>query len=227
MRGRFGRCSRPTLRLRFTWWRTTAPMGRRRWRQRPGREVLELNNPKLRGKGAALRHGFAAALAAGANAVLVVDADSVVSANLIAATRAELEDGAEATQCRYELEMPADGSGRPMARLRVLAFRGMNVVRAQGTRGPGLFNGAVWQRVCGDGGNAGAGSVQCEQHCRGHGIPHQAGLRGRAGVLGWRCIRPRAYVRIGTRRRRRRKRRWEGGRLRVANQRDGAVMGRY
>ena len=106
-----------------------------------GAVVVELKNPKLRGKGAALRHGFAAALEAGANAVLVIDADSVVSSNLIRATRAKLEEGAEVTQCRYELELPADGWGRPMARLRALAFRGMNVLRARGRAGLGFSTG--------------------------------------------------------------------------------------
>ena len=106
-----------------------------------GARVVELDNSKLRGKGAALRHGFAAALAAGANAVLVVDADTVVSPNLIAATRAKLEQGAEATQCRYELELPAWGGMNPMARLRALAFRGMNVLRARGRAGLGLSTG--------------------------------------------------------------------------------------
>lgn len=104
-------------------------------------KVLELDNPRLRGKGAALRHGFAAALAAGANAVLVVDADSVVSSNLIEVTREMLEQGAEATQCRYELELPASASDRLMARLRVLAFRGMNVLRARGRAGMGFSTG--------------------------------------------------------------------------------------
>ena len=106
-----------------------------------GAVIVKLKNPKLRGKGAALRHGFAAALEAGANAVLVVDADSVVSSNLISATRTKLEEGAEVTQCRYELELPADGSGRPMARLRTLAFRGMNVLRARGRAGLGFSTG--------------------------------------------------------------------------------------
>jgi cellulose synthase/poly-beta-1,6-N-acetylglucosamine synthase-like glycosyltransferase len=110
-----------------------------------GAQVLELNNPKLRGKGAALRHGFAAALAAGANAVLVVDADSVVSANLISATQEALANGAQATQCRYELELPAYRPGanslHPLARLRVLAFRGMNVLRARGRAGLGFSTG--------------------------------------------------------------------------------------
>jgi len=106
-----------------------------------GAQVVELNDRKLRGKGAALRHGFAAAFAAGANAVLVVDADSVVSANLIAATRRLLEQGAEATQCRYELEPPAAGAWHPLATLRALAFRGMNVLRARGRAGLGFSTG--------------------------------------------------------------------------------------
>ncbi|MGA3262816.1 MAG: glycosyltransferase family 2 protein [Terracidiphilus sp.] len=106
-----------------------------------GARVVELKNPALRGKGAALRHGFAAALAAGANAILVIDADSVVSTNLLAVTRAMLEEGAEATQCRYELELPASGSAAPLARLRALAFRGMNVLRGRGRAGLGFSTG--------------------------------------------------------------------------------------
>ncbi len=106
-----------------------------------GARVVELKDPTQRGKGAALRQGFAAALAAGANAILVVDADSVVSGNLLAVTRAMLEEGAEATQCRYELELPATGSAAPLARLRALAFRGMNVLRARGRAGLGFSTG--------------------------------------------------------------------------------------
>jgi cellulose synthase/poly-beta-1,6-N-acetylglucosamine synthase-like glycosyltransferase len=96
-----------------------------------GAEVLVLNNPLLLGKAAALRYGFLTAQTAGANAFLAVDADSLVSTNLIAATRAALQSGAAATQCRYELE-PSTGSFRPLARLRVMAFRGINVLRARG-----------------------------------------------------------------------------------------------
>jgi cellulose synthase/poly-beta-1,6-N-acetylglucosamine synthase-like glycosyltransferase len=106
-----------------------------------GAQVVELNNPRLRGKGAALREGFKAALDAGHNAMLVVDADSVVSANAIAATRELLEQGAEATQCRYELELREVSTGQPMARLRALAFRGMNVLRARGRAGLGFSTG--------------------------------------------------------------------------------------
>jgi cellulose synthase/poly-beta-1,6-N-acetylglucosamine synthase-like glycosyltransferase len=106
-----------------------------------GARVVELNNRKLRGKSAALRQGFSSALGDGANAVLVVDADSIVSANLIAATREMLEQGAEVTQCRYELELPASRSRHPLARLRALAFRGMNVLRARGRAGLGFSTG--------------------------------------------------------------------------------------
>jgi cellulose synthase/poly-beta-1,6-N-acetylglucosamine synthase-like glycosyltransferase len=110
-----------------------------------GAFVVELNNRKERGKGAALRYGFAVAEGLGADAFLVVDADSVVSPNLITATREILEQGADACQCRYELELPADGTheGRslPLARLRALAFRGMNVLRARGRAGFGFSTG--------------------------------------------------------------------------------------
>jgi len=106
-----------------------------------GAQVVELNNSKLRGKGAALRHGFAAAFSDGANAVLVVDADSLVSTNLIHATDDLLQQGADATQCRYELELTEVRATHPMARLRALAFRGMNVLRARGRAGFGFSTG--------------------------------------------------------------------------------------
>ncbi len=108
---------------------------------RAGARVVELSQPELRGKGAALRAGFAAARAAGANAFLVVDADSVVSGNLIAATCAALENGAAATQCRYELELPGDRRASARERLRVLAFRAINVLRARGRASLGFSAG--------------------------------------------------------------------------------------
>jgi cellulose synthase/poly-beta-1,6-N-acetylglucosamine synthase-like glycosyltransferase len=110
---------------------------------RAGAEVLELTAPGVRGKGAALREGFSAAIAMGANALLMVDADSVVSTNLIAATRTAMEAGAEATQCRYELALPKGNSARSRARLRALAFRGMNVFRPAGRVGLGFSAGVL------------------------------------------------------------------------------------
>ena len=106
-----------------------------------GARALVLNNPRLRGKGAALRFGFQAAQATGANAFLVVDADSIASPNLISATGSALASGAEVTQCRYELEKPASGPFKGLARLRVMAFRGINVLRARGRAGLGFSAG--------------------------------------------------------------------------------------
>ena len=96
-----------------------------------GARVLKLNDPRRRGKGAALRFGLAAARRGGANAFLVIDADSIAGAHLIHATRAALARGAEAVQCRYELERPPAPFTSP-ARLRVMAFRGINVLRPRG-----------------------------------------------------------------------------------------------
>jgi cellulose synthase/poly-beta-1,6-N-acetylglucosamine synthase-like glycosyltransferase len=106
-----------------------------------GARVVELNHVMMRGKAVALRCGFEVARAAGANAFLVVDADSVASPNLVAATRAVLERGAAATQCRYELELPASRPATSQERLRVLAFRGINVLRARGRASLGFSAG--------------------------------------------------------------------------------------
>lgn len=106
-----------------------------------GARVVELNHVMMRGKAVALRCGFEAARAAGANAFLVVDADSIASPNLVAETSAALERGAAATQCRYELELPASRPATSLERLRVLAFRGINVLRARGRAGLGFSAG--------------------------------------------------------------------------------------
>jgi cellulose synthase/poly-beta-1,6-N-acetylglucosamine synthase-like glycosyltransferase len=106
-----------------------------------GARVVELNDPRQRGKGAALRHGFKVALESGANALLVVDADSVVSPNLISATYAKLAQGAGATQCRYELEQPPATGHHLLARLKAFAFRGMNELRPRGRAGLGFSTG--------------------------------------------------------------------------------------
>ena len=106
-----------------------------------GARVVELNHAKMRGKAVALRCGFEVARAAGANAFLVVDADSVASSNLVAATRTVLERGAAATQCRYELELPSSRPATSLERLRVLAFRGINVLRARGRASLGFSAG--------------------------------------------------------------------------------------
>ena len=106
-----------------------------------GARVVDLNHVAMRGKAVALRCGFDVARAAGANAFLVVDADSVASPNLIAATTIVLERGAAATQCRYELEPPRSRPATSLERLRVLAFRGINVLRPRGRASLGFSAG--------------------------------------------------------------------------------------
>jgi cellulose synthase/poly-beta-1,6-N-acetylglucosamine synthase-like glycosyltransferase len=105
-----------------------------------GAEVVTCNDPQARGKGSALACGFEYAAAQGVDAALVVDADSTVSSNLIGLVREALGNGAEAVQCRYEME---SSSKRPATRLTALAFRGFNVVRPIGRNRLGLSAGIL------------------------------------------------------------------------------------
>ncbi len=105
-----------------------------------GAEVVIYNNPQARGKGSALACGFAYAASQGVDATLVVDADSTVSSNLIGLVDEALASGAEAVQCRYEME---SSSKRPATQLTALAFRGFNVVRPIGRNRLGLSAGIL------------------------------------------------------------------------------------
>ncbi len=93
-----------------------------------GADVVRYNS-QARGKGSALAFGFEYAVSQGTDAVLVVDADSTVSSNLVGVVREAMANGAEAVQCRYEME---SSSKRPTTRLTALAFRGFNVIRPAG-----------------------------------------------------------------------------------------------
>ena len=67
-----------------------------------GAEVLERNDALRRGKGYALRHAFEASRQSGrADAVVVIDADAEVSANLLEACASRIEAGASAVQVHY------------------------------------------------------------------------------------------------------------------------------
>ena len=105
-----------------------------------GAEVVICNDPQARGKGSALAFGFEYAASQGMDAGLVIDADSTVSSNLIGLVREALANGAEAVQCRYEME---SSSKRPATRLTALGFRGFNVVRPIGRSRLGLSAGIV------------------------------------------------------------------------------------
>jgi GTP:adenosylcobinamide-phosphate guanylyltransferase len=98
-----------------------------------GARVLPLNGPG--GKGLALDYGFRHAVSLGADAVLVIDADSIVSKNLLAEVAASIRAGAEAVQTRYQV---ANVDTNFRTRLAALALLGMNVLRPRGRSRLGL-----------------------------------------------------------------------------------------
>jgi 1,2-diacylglycerol 3-beta-glucosyltransferase len=72
-----------------------------------GAHVLERHDLTRRGKGYALAYGFESSLKEGlATAVVVVDADAEVSANLLEAFAARIERGAKAIQSHYGILNP-------------------------------------------------------------------------------------------------------------------------
>ena len=101
-----------------------------------GGEVLVRNVPEVRGKGHALALAFDARLADGfADVMVVVDADSVVSVNLLRALSARFEDGVNVAQVDYAVKNP-EASWR--TRLMRLAFAAIHTVRSLGRQRLGL-----------------------------------------------------------------------------------------
>lgn len=180
-----------------------------------GATVLERFDDKLRGKGYALAFGFERSLVEGfADAVVVVDADTVVSKNLLRAFAARLDNGARAIQAHYGVANP-DDSWR--TRLMTIALGMFHRVRSTGRE--------QLHVSCGLRGNG-----MCFSHSLIREVPHDAfsivedleyGIRiGRAGhrvhyaseaeVLGDMVSSDEASVS--------QRRRWEGGRLAMARQ---------
>jgi cellulose synthase/poly-beta-1,6-N-acetylglucosamine synthase-like glycosyltransferase len=105
-----------------------------------GAEVLVYNDPQACGKGHALRYGLKKATMGGAGAVLIVDADSTVSANLIPSVRQAFREGAEVLQCRYEMESVTEKGN---SALTSLAFRCFTYIRPDGRERLGLSAGIL------------------------------------------------------------------------------------
>jgi hypothetical protein len=105
-----------------------------------GAHVLVLTDPEQRGKGCALRYGFAAALPGPSHGVLVIDADSVVDPGLVEKVRRRLLAGTAAMQCRYEIASALD---RPGTRLTNFAIHAFNVIRPRGRARLGLSAGIL------------------------------------------------------------------------------------
>lgn len=94
-----------------------------------GAEVLERHDTQRRGKGYALDFAFRASQAHGwAYAVVVVDADTEVSANLLEALAARIENGAKAVQAHYGV-LNSQASWR--TRLMTIAMASFHRVRSR------------------------------------------------------------------------------------------------
>jgi cellulose synthase/poly-beta-1,6-N-acetylglucosamine synthase-like glycosyltransferase len=103
-----------------------------------GAEVLVRHDPEHRGKGYALAFGFEHILKTGSDVALIVDADCVVSDNFIREAAACFASGVEAVQARYEV--PESISSARLRLMRV-ALLGFNVIRPRGRHALGLSAG--------------------------------------------------------------------------------------
>jgi cellulose synthase/poly-beta-1,6-N-acetylglucosamine synthase-like glycosyltransferase len=93
---------------------------------RAGARVIERRDSQRRGKGFALQFAFAKLLQEGFDAILVVDADTVVDPNLLTEVVRLFGLGADGVQARY---LPLDVTDSPRARLRNLALTAFNFLR--------------------------------------------------------------------------------------------------
>ncbi len=109
-----------------------------------GAEVLERRDDKLRGKGYALLHAFER-LPEDVDAVVVIDADTLVSPNLLTAFSARLALGARAIQADYAVRNPHQ-SWR--TRLIAIAFGAFHIVRGRGREALRLSAGLRGNGMC-------------------------------------------------------------------------------
>lgn len=105
-----------------------------------GARVLVRQNPQERGKGYALRFAFDKLMADGFDAFLIVDADSMVSDNLVPEILSALANGADAVQTRYRVAQPLDSESKRLMDVALVAF---NVLRPKGRNGWGLSAGIL------------------------------------------------------------------------------------
>jgi 1,2-diacylglycerol 3-beta-glucosyltransferase len=110
-----------------------------------GARVLVRQDTERRGKGYALALAFSGSLAEGfADAVVVVDADTVVSRNLLSAFAARFETGTAAVQADYGVRNPLSSWRTRMMTIALAAFHGVRSVARErlrvscGLRGNGM-----------------------------------------------------------------------------------------
>jgi 1,2-diacylglycerol 3-beta-glucosyltransferase len=121
--------------------------------ERAGARVFVRQDDKLRGKGYALAHAFER-LAPEVDAIVVVDADTIVSPNLLSAFCARIQVGAKAVQADYAVRNP---NAAWRTRLMAIAFGSFHVLRSlarerlelsAGLRGNGMcFTTSLLQEV--------------------------------------------------------------------------------
>jgi cellulose synthase/poly-beta-1,6-N-acetylglucosamine synthase-like glycosyltransferase len=179
-----------------------------------GARVLVRLDPERRGKGYALRMAFDQLQAEGFDAFLVIDADSVVSENLVCQVVERLNAGASAVQCRYRVSNVAASLRTQLMDVAFLAF---NVVRPRGRSGWGLSAG-----ILGNGFavrrdtlqkipyNASSIVEDLEYHLRLVSSSERTDFIDDATVFG--------EIPVGERAARVQRSRWEGGRLRMARE---------
>ncbi len=116
-----------------------------------GALVMVRNEPEHRGKGYALAHAFNRSLAEGfADAIVVVDADTVASSNLLAAFAGRFEAGAAAIQADYGVRNPRSSWRTRIMTIALATFHGVRSLARErlglscGLRGNGMgFSKAV------------------------------------------------------------------------------------
>lgn len=109
-----------------------------------GATVMVRNDSEKRGKGYALDHAFSATPPE-VDAVVVIDADTLVSPNLLRAFAARLELGAQAAQADYAVRNPNAGW---RTRLVAIAFGAFHIVRSRARERLGLSCGLRGNGMC-------------------------------------------------------------------------------
>ena len=120
-----------------------------------GAQVIVRDDPARRGKGYALACAFHRSLTEGfADAVVVVDADTVVSRNLLSAFAARFDAGAEVLQAEYGVRNPLASWRTRLMTIALAAFHGVRSLARErlglscGLRGNGMgFSKAILRAV--------------------------------------------------------------------------------
>jgi 1,2-diacylglycerol 3-beta-glucosyltransferase len=114
--------------------------------RRAGATVTERNDSTRRGKGYALEHAFALVLRDDwSDAVVVIDADTTVSRNMLSAFAARIAAGAVAVQADYQV---ANAEVNWRTRLMKIAFTAFHEVRSRGRALLGVSSGLRGNGMC-------------------------------------------------------------------------------